>query len=80
MALALDLMGGRLFQKEFVEKGPILGHFFEKCPKMSKIKKKYKGQGSQKGPKGSKIRKSIRAKGPKGPKGPKKMNFILILY
>ena len=28
MALVLDLMGGRLLQKELVAKGAILGHFF----------------------------------------------------
>ena len=36
VALALDLMGGRLFQKELVEKGSISGHFLKNVQK-SKI-------------------------------------------
>ena len=40
MALALDLMGDRLFRKELVEKGSMLGHVFEKCPKFSNMGQK----------------------------------------
>ena len=41
VALALDLTGDRLFQKELVEKGQQLGHFFEKCPKISNLGSKF---------------------------------------
>ena len=48
-------MGGRLFQKELVEKGPNVGTlFWAKGPK---------------GPKWGPKKKNIRTKGPKGPKG-----------